>query len=128
MVRTLLLITIPILIIVLVLLMAYALFVFRFRRQKREPDRQLQDEQAARGPQTTDIIASAAVEEVEEMVKQQLAAYLAENQISLDFAPASDGGLFILLNGKQYRTADSIPDARIREAIEAAVERYNQGA
>ena len=69
--------------------------------------------------------ASPISEQIEEMVRKQLAAFpdLAEQVV--DFGSAADGSLEIWIADKRYTSVDDIPDARVREAISEAVKEFN---
>jgi hypothetical protein len=70
--------------------------------------------------------ASLVSEQIEEMVKQRLAAYPDLANVKLDFATGTDKSLEVWVNDQNYADIDQIPDDRIRSAISEAVESFNQ--
>jgi hypothetical protein len=70
--------------------------------------------------------ASALVsEEVEELARAKLVVYPDLASTQLDFATAADGSLEIWVDGTQYHSIDEVPDDRLRQAIQAAVQEWN---
>ncbi len=69
--------------------------------------------------------ASPISEQIEEMVRKQLAAFPDLAKQVVDFGSAADGSLEIWIADKRYTSVDDIPDARVREAISEAVKEFN---
>lgn len=70
--------------------------------------------------------ASLISEQIEEMVRAELAQHTDLAGAELDFGTGPDGSLEIWFNGQQYASADLIPDQRVRSAITRAVETFNR--
>lgn len=70
--------------------------------------------------------ASLISEQIEEMVRTELAQYPDLSGAQLDFGTAPDGALEIWFDGQQYASADLVPDERVRSAITRAVETFNR--
>jgi len=69
--------------------------------------------------------ASVIAEQIEEMVRRSLAATPDLADTPLDFGTGSDGGLVFWIDGVAYEEMSAIPDARIRDAVSAAVKQFN---
>ncbi|HUS85580.1 MAG TPA: hypothetical protein VMX56_10575 [Anaerolineales bacterium] len=69
--------------------------------------------------------ASPTSEQIEEMVKERLAEHPDLANQKIDFGTGEDGSLEIWIAAKRYASVDDIPDARVREAISAAVKEFN---
>lgn len=76
--------------------------------------------------EATEQEASLVSEQIEEMVKDRLAAYPDLAEVKLDFATAQDESLVIWVNDLSYTDVNQIPDERIRTAISEAVESFNR--
>jgi hypothetical protein len=70
-------------------------------------------------------IASPAAEAIEALAQEKLSQYQDLAGLNLDFGTAEGGGLEIWVGTERYGAVDDIPDDRIREAIAAAVEEFN---
>ncbi|MGA9532501.1 MAG: hypothetical protein WBR18_07275 [Anaerolineales bacterium] len=70
--------------------------------------------------------ASLVSEQIESMVQAELAAYPELADAHLDFGTAADGSLVIWFQGEKYVGADQVPEPRLRQAIERAVETFNK--
>lgn len=73
-----------------------------------------------------ELPASLVSEQIEEMVKQQLATYPDLTDLKLDFATGPDESLVIWINDQSYADINQIPDERVRSAISEAVESFNR--
>ncbi|NIS83549.1 MAG: hypothetical protein GTO14_25880 [Anaerolineales bacterium] len=73
-----------------------------------------------------EFAASLTSEQIEEMVKARLTEYPDLAEVGFDFATGDDGSLLICIGEMSYREVTEIPDARIRKAIEEAVEEFNR--
>ena len=69
--------------------------------------------------------AALIVEQVEEMVRTELAE-TNQSKVNIDFSTAADGSLRIIFNGQEYSDPMEFPDARVRQAVLRAVNRFNQ--
>jgi hypothetical protein len=69
--------------------------------------------------------ASMISEQIEEMVKMDLAGYPDLSEVSLDFGTGEDGSLEIWLDGERYSEVSAVPDERVRRSIEKAVSSFN---
>ena len=113
---------------VLILLVIWTVVVRR-RVEKIEESEQPPKSLAAVSDARLDageLPASPISEQIEEMVKQQLAQYPDLSQVKLDFATASDESLEIWVDDQRYTQVDEIPDERIRSAISEAVQTFNK--
>lgn len=72
--------------------------------------------------------ASLVAEQIEEMVRSELAQYPDLANVILDFGTMPNGTLDIWVGGQQYDDVKDIPDERIRRAIQGAVEEFNRRA
>lgn len=70
--------------------------------------------------------ASLISEQIEEMVRAELAQHPDLSGVSLDFGTADDGSLEIWFQGDRYPDPSQLPDERVRGAIQRAVERFNR--
>lgn len=70
--------------------------------------------------------ASPISEQVEEMARQLLKSHSDFGEVNLDFGTAIDGSLEIWVNSERYSSIEEIPDERIRNAINVAVDRFNR--
>ncbi len=71
-------------------------------------------------------IASPAAEEIEGLVRPKLAKYSDLRRVKLDFGTAADGSLQVQLGPSHYNSIDDIPDQRLRQAIQEAVQEWNE--
>ena len=109
-----------------------ALIIWRRGSRKRSVAQQDEAEIHARMAGITDATldtgerqASMISEQIEEMVKMDLAQYPDLSDVSIDFGTGEDGGLEIWIDGERYSEVSSIPDDRIRRSIEKAVNSFN---
>ncbi len=109
-----------------------ALIIWRRGSRKRSDAQQDEAEIHARMAGITDATlepgerqASMISEQIEEMVKMDLAQYPDLSDVSLDFGTGEDGGLEIWLDGERYSEVSAVPDDRIRGSIEKAVNSFN---
>jgi hypothetical protein len=72
--------------------------------------------------------ASLVSEQIESMVQAELAAYPDLADAQLDFGSAADGSLVIWYQGQKYVGVDQVPEPRLRQAIERAVDAFNKRA
>lgn len=70
--------------------------------------------------------ASLVSEQIESMVQAELAAYPDLADARLDFGTGPDGSLVIWYEGKKYVGVGEVPEPRLRQAIERAVEAFNK--
>jgi len=109
-----------------------ALIIWRRGSRKRSVAQQDEAEIHARMAGITDATletgerqASMISEQIEEMVKMDLAQYPDLSDVSLDFGTGEGGGLEIWLDGERYSEVSAVPDDRIRASIEKAVNSFN---
>ncbi len=109
-----------------------ALIIWRKGSRKRSAAQQDEAEIHARMAGITDATlesgerqASMISEQIEEMVKMDLAQYPDLSDVSLDFGTGEGGGLEIWIDGERYSEVSAIPDDRIRGSIEKAVSSFN---
>jgi hypothetical protein len=109
-----------------------ALIIWRRGSRKRSVAQQDEAEIHARMAGITDATletgerqASMISEQIEEMVKMDLAQYPDLSDVSIDFGTGEDGGLEIWIDGERYSEVSTIPDDRIRRSIEKAVNSFN---
>jgi hypothetical protein len=70
-------------------------------------------------------LASASSEAIEDLVNQALAKAGVDG-VQVDFGTAHDGSLEIWIGDDRYTSVDSIPDARVRQAVADAVASFNR--
>ncbi len=70
--------------------------------------------------------ASLISEQIEEMLRTELAQHPDLASTELDFGTAANGSLEIWFGGQKYSSAELIPDERVRSAITRAVETFNR--
>src|SRR5688572_12216454 len=118
----------PVLIMIfMVLLIALLMLYFgtrRYRQGRMRPD--LQAKVADAKIEGGEQVASVVAEQIEERVRVALAAYPDLAGVEFDFGTLPNGSIDIRVNGTQYREVDSIPDPRVRDAIRAAVAKFNR--
>lgn len=113
----------------LALAIVAAVVVWRIRARRRRlpshtPESLKQVAQARYEPEEEH--ASLISEQIEEMVRAELAQHADLRGVSLDFGTAEDGSLEIWFQDKRYSDLSQLPDARVRAAIEQAVEKFNR--
>ena len=114
-------------VVVLVALVIIAAFALMTRRATRGPKPAPESQQwVAQAKVEADERESAPVsEEIEELVRAKLTAYPDLARVKLDFANAADGPLEIWVDQTHYHSVAEIPDERLRQAIQAAVQEWN---
>lgn len=85
---------------------------------------------ASRSPEAAPLaggerLASAASEQIEDLVRKRLAADPEISGMAVDFGSAPDGTLEIWIDDHRYTAVDEIPHARVRDAVRAAVSEFN---
>jgi hypothetical protein len=70
--------------------------------------------------------ASLIGEQIEAMVRSKLAEYPDLAAAPLDFGTGEDGSLVIWFQGKKYEGVDEVPEPRLRQAIQSAVQAFNE--
>lgn len=80
-----------------------------------------------RASENVERIASPVSEEIEDLVRAQLASRPELKGINLDFGTSADGSLEIWIDDERYDDVKSIKDDRIRRMIQDAVDTYNKG-
>jgi len=71
-------------------------------------------------------LAAPFAEQIEDILKNLMAADPQLSGHTVDFGTAADGGLEIWVDGTPYREIKDIPEETIRAAIRKAVELYKQ--
>ena len=98
----------------------------RVRSQRSFPDPPSLSQVADARIEEGEARAALVSEQIEEMVKEKLSEYSDLHGKQLDFGTSSDGSLDITFEGESFSSIETIPDERIREAIAAAVEKFNR--
>jgi hypothetical protein len=70
--------------------------------------------------------SSLVAEQIEEMVRHKLEGYPDLADTVFDFGTMPDGSFDVWVNQRQYGNIESIEDARIRKAIQEAVDEFNK--
>jgi hypothetical protein len=78
------------------------------------------------GDEPGEFEASPISEQIEEMANRLLKAHPDLRGVNLDFGTAIEGSLEIWVNSERYSSIEEIPDERIRNAINEAVQEYNR--
>jgi hypothetical protein len=124
-IRTLVILFVVILVMVVILLVIWPMRIRR-RFASRSMISQFLEAISVAKPETDEFVASPVSEEIETLVRHKLASYADLADLKIDFGTAADGSLQIWLGDECYEAVESIPDARIRAAIEQAVTDYNR--
>lgn len=106
-----------------------ALVVWRMRTRRGQLPEQMPEslQQVAEARLDPDEQAASLIsEQIEEMVRKELAQHTDLAGRSLDFGTAADGSLEIWFDGQRYAEPAQIPDQRVRSAIERAVATFNR--
>lgn len=118
----------PVLIMIFMVLIVALLVLYfgtrRFGQSTMRPD--LKAKVADAKIEGSEQAASLVAEQIEEMVRASLSAYPDLASAEVDFGTLPNGSIDIRFNGTQYREVDSIPDPRVRDAIRAAVAKFNR--
>jgi len=114
-------------VVAIVALVIVAVFALMTRRATRGPKPAPESQQwVAQAKVEADERESAPVsEEIEELVRAKLTAYPDLARVKLDFANAADGSLEIWVDQTHYHSVAEVPDERLRQAIQAAVQAWN---
>jgi len=114
-------------VVVIVALIIVAGFALMTRRAASGPKPAPESQQwVAQAKVETGERKSALVsEEIEELARAKLAAYPDLAHVKLDFATFSDGSVEIWVDQTHYHSMAEIPDERLRQAIQAAVQEWN---
>jgi len=114
-------------VVAIVALVIVAVFALMTRRATRGPKPATESQQwVAQTKVEADERESALVsEEIEELVRARLTAYPDLARVKLDFATSSDGSLEIWVDQTHYHSVAEIPDERLHQAIQAAVQAWN---
>lgn len=111
------------------LVIVIALIIWRTQaRRSNLPDQMPESlEQVADARLEPDEAAASLVsEQIEEMVRKELAQHADLADRSPDFGTAADGSLEIWFDGQRYSEPAQVPDQRVRSAIERAVQTFNR--
>ncbi len=71
-------------------------------------------------------VAAAFVEQIEDVLRAQIAADPYLQSYDFDFGTGADGSLDIRVGDKHYTSIAEVPDLRLRESINQAVATYKQ--
>lgn len=72
-------------------------------------------------------LAAPFAEQIEDILRAELAQNPALASLDVDFGTAEDGGLVIWLDGTAYAAIDQLPDERLRAAIRRATQKWQKG-
>ena len=72
-------------------------------------------------------VAAPFAEQIEDILRAKIEADEYLNQFNIDFGTASDGGLEIWVNGEMYTDVKALPDERLRQAFQEAIEQWDKG-
>lgn len=70
-------------------------------------------------------LAAPFAEQIEDIFRAKIKADPALQKYEIDFGTDANQALEIWVDGKAYASVDELPDARLREAFRAAVEKWN---
>lgn len=122
----------------LVILALFALIILLLVAWRINVSRQLQDQPPHTGPSQEALrdaridpgerVAEPFAEQIESMVHNLLAGEADLDPTSLDFGTEEDGSLAIWYGGNKYTQVDEIPEPRVRQAVEEAVDSFNRPA
>jgi hypothetical protein len=134
---------------VVVIAVVYAIFVLQRRRvdltRSESPDQKPEWMRTTPPPETVaatradgegialydrdpgEALASAFVEQIEDIVHARLGQDSTLSGVQVDFGTASTGELEIWVDGESYTDVDDIPNERLREVIRQAVESWGRG-
>lgn len=112
-------------VLVVILLGAWRLSLIQQARRGEEPASYV-EQMAGIEPEPEERLASAAAERIEFLVRQRLAGHADLAEVPIDFGTQPDGSLAIWVDGEKYTDPETIPDERIRDAVRAAVEDFNE--
>lgn len=71
-------------------------------------------------------LAAPFAEQVEDIVRNKITSDPTLSSLDIDLGTASDGGLEIWVNGQCYHSISELPDARLREIFNQAIDRWEQ--
>ena len=71
-------------------------------------------------------LAAPFAEQIEDILRAKLDSD-PFNKFDIDLGTAKDGSLDIWVNGKKYSSVDELPDENLKNAFQAAVQKWNQG-
>jgi hypothetical protein len=72
-------------------------------------------------------VAAPFAEQIEDIIRARLSADPALAALNMDLGTAADGRLEIWLDGERYTDISLLPNERLRQAIEHAIEEWNAG-
>lgn len=112
-------------VLVVILLGAWRLSLIQRARRGEEPP-SYSEQIPGIEPEPDERLASAAAERIEFLVRQHLAGHPDLAEVPIDFGTQPDGSLAIWVDGEKYPDPESVPDERIRKAVRAAVDEFNE--
>lgn len=72
-------------------------------------------------------LAAPFAEQIEDMVHARLEADPTLHQYKIDLGTATDGGLEIWVNGEMYPDVNSLPDERLQQVFQDAIQQWDKG-
>lgn len=81
---------------------------------------------AETGDEPGEFMASPISEQIEEVANRLLKSHPDLREVNLDFGTSIEGSLEIWGNNERYCSIEEIPDERIRNAINEAVQEFNR--
>jgi cytoskeletal protein RodZ len=123
-----------------VVLVVIVLLVSTFRKARAVSLTENTDEESERipstplaemptAPKTSSDNEQAApfVEQIEDILNENLETDEYLGQYKVDLGAARDGGIEIWVNGEMYTDIRALPDERLIQAIQEAVDQWNKG-
>lgn len=120
----------------IVLLMFAALIVILLVAWRVNVSRQISEQPPVVGPNERELAearidegereAELIAEQIESMVQNRLAQEGGVVSSTLDFGTEEDGSLAIWYQGTKYTSVEMIPETKIRQAVQQAVEDFNK--
>jgi hypothetical protein len=72
-------------------------------------------------------VAAPFAEQIEDILRAKLEADEYLSKFKIDLGTASDGGLEIWVNDEMHTDVKSLPDERLRQAFQEAIEQWDKG-
>jgi hypothetical protein len=72
-------------------------------------------------------LAAPFAEQIEDIVRSKVEADAFLRQYKIDLGTAADGGLEIWVNGEMYPDVNSLPDERLRQVFQEAIQQWDKG-
>lgn len=71
-------------------------------------------------------LAAPFAEQIEDIIQSKVEADPYLSQYKIDLGTAADGGLEIWVNGEMYSDVISLPDERLRQVFQDAIQQWNK--